>query len=133
MKPYQFFVPVQQGTPPQRFDVMLDTGSSLSWFQTQMLHVQSYQPETISVRYTEGIITTQLVSDMMVLGSNIEIPINNSNSGNADNSGTRASTIARNNTALEANNSTVLEFNASSQPIWPSAAFRGHTHVWIDK
>ncbi|KAI9239928.1 MAG: aspartic peptidase domain-containing protein [Podila humilis] len=127
-----FFVPVQLGTPPQRFDAMLDTGSSLSWFQTDRCYTSPslcnispkfnaelsssiiFQPETISVRYTEGTIATQLVSDVMVLGS-----------GNSDNNGT-IGMITGNNTTLKANNNTVQEESiAGPQPIWPAAVFRG--------
>ncbi|KAG0356539.1 hypothetical protein BG005_004537 [Podila minutissima] len=81
-----------------------------------------YQPETLSVRYTEGTITAQLVSDVMVLGSNTGIPINNGNSGGIV---TRESTITWNNTALKDNNSTAQGSNASSHATWPSAAFKG--------
>lgn len=107
---------------------MLDTGSSLTWFQTNKCYTSPslcnispkfnaelsssiiYQPETISVRYTEGTIATQLVSDVMALGSD-----------NSDNNGTRG--IITGNTTLETNNSAVQEFIAGSQR--PAAMFRG--------
>ncbi|KAG0307097.1 hypothetical protein BGZ98_001036 [Dissophora globulifera] len=66
---------------------MLDTGSSFSWIQTttclstpwlcntspkfnaSLSSTLVYQPETIAVKYTEGFIDTQLVSDFVALGA----------------------------------------------------------------
>ncbi|KAF9164199.1 hypothetical protein DFQ27_001824 [Actinomortierella ambigua] len=82
-----YFAPLQIGTPPQSFYLMLDTGSSLSWLQTSSCDIQPRRcnlspkfnatqsstlqglPETITVQYTEGTIVTQMVSDHVVLGS----------------------------------------------------------------
>ncbi|KAF9572901.1 hypothetical protein EC968_009207 [Mortierella alpina] len=68
--------------------MMLDTGSSLSWiqsiacseserlcnlapkFNTSRSSTLHYQPESITVKYTEGVIKTQLVSDVVTLGAN---------------------------------------------------------------
>ncbi|KAI1297411.1 hypothetical protein EDD11_007141 [Mortierella claussenii] len=70
---------------------MLDTGSSLSWiqtadcsnipsncnsaikFNTSLSSTIVRQPELISVKYTEGIINTQLVSDVFTLGSSAAV------------------------------------------------------------
>ncbi|KAG0062095.1 hypothetical protein BGZ89_010929 [Linnemannia elongata] len=66
---------------------MLDTGSSLSWiqtadcqttpqlcnqapkFNTSLSSTITHEPEMIAVRYTEGIIRTQLASDIITLGT----------------------------------------------------------------
>ncbi|KAF9120352.1 hypothetical protein BGW39_011481 [Mortierella sp. 14UC] len=65
---------------------MLDTGSSLSWiqttdcqetpqlcnsspkFDTKLSSTLTHQPKMIAVRYTEGVIRTQLASDIVTLG-----------------------------------------------------------------
>ncbi|KAG0098587.1 hypothetical protein BGZ93_011024 [Podila epicladia] len=91
-------------------------------FNTALSSSIIYQPEILSVRYTEGTITAQLVSDVMVLGSNNGIPINNGNIGSIV---ARESTITWDNTAVEDNNSTAQESNARLHPTWPSDAFRG--------
>ncbi|KAF9939716.1 hypothetical protein BGZ67_009069 [Mortierella alpina] len=71
--------------------MMLDTGSSLSWiqsiacsessllcnlapkFNTSYSSTLHYLPESITVKYTEGIIETQLVSDVVTLGASIDM------------------------------------------------------------
>ncbi|KAF9961257.1 hypothetical protein BGZ72_004398 [Mortierella alpina] len=68
--------------------MMLDTGSSLSWIQSiacselcnlapkfnisrsSTIH---YQPESVTVKYTEGVIETQLVSDFVTLGASVNM------------------------------------------------------------
>ncbi|KAF9901168.1 hypothetical protein EC991_006451 [Linnemannia zychae] len=71
---------------------MLDTGSSLSWiqttdcqktpqlcnnspkFDTTLSSTITHQPEMIAVRYTEGVIRTQLASDIVTLGLEPSLP-----------------------------------------------------------
>ncbi|KAF9291979.1 hypothetical protein BGZ68_001065 [Mortierella alpina] len=71
--------------------MMLDTGSSLSWiqsiacsesstlcnlapkFNTSRSSTLHYKPESITVKYTEGLIKTQLVSDVVTLGASLNM------------------------------------------------------------
>ncbi|KAF9420813.1 hypothetical protein BGZ94_009008, partial [Podila epigama] len=142
-----FFVPVLIGTPPQAFDVMLDTGSSLSWIQTEACYATptlcnvspkfhtsnsssiKYQPEMISVKYTEGIITTQLASDVLILGSSTAAPINNGTIvlPHTDSIDTQAHHQADSDSHQKESSPEQPDQHQIQQlpPTWPSAVFKG--------
>ncbi|GJJ78352.1 hypothetical protein EMPS_10711 [Entomortierella parvispora] len=91
---------------------MFDTGSSLSWIQTTgcldsptlcnnspKFNASSsttirFQPEKIAVRYTEGVISTQVVSDVVTLGMFSTAGSSNSTVLSRSNSTASATTIS---------------------------------------